>query len=144
MFLKEIKHDFFGLLVSMLVSLFSENIDSHGAQQLSLRHCDKPLEKKLGFGQAFMLPAARKYLLFLVDSLMALFELLFCIALPLFFVFAYYMMPPVVWISKTTSPLKAFVCLYAWRRLIIKILTLFINNLKKKTKWLTKQLSCYK
>lgn len=54
-----------------------------------------------------------------------------------FFVFAYYMMPPVVWFSKT-SPLKAFVCLNVWRSFIIQILISFINNSKKGNK------ICYK
>lgn len=142
MFFKEIKHDFFGLLVSMPVFLFSENIDSHGAQQLALRHTVTKLWRRnwvLGKCSCYQLPES--IFCFRLTSLWHYLRF-YCALLFLYFVFAYYMMPPVVQLGKTTSPLKAFVCLYAWRRSIIKILTSFINNWKKKTKWLAKQYSC--
>lgn len=85
MFLKEIKHDFFGLLVSMLVFLFSENIDSHGAQQLPLRHTVTKLWRRnwvLGKCSCYQLPES--ILCFLFDIHMTLFEVLFCIVFALF------------------------------------------------------------
>lgn len=62
MLLKDIKHDFFCLLVGFLV--FREYRLPWSTAATSKTHCDKTWEKKLSFGQVFMVPAARKYPLF--------------------------------------------------------------------------------
>ncbi len=56
---KKWKHDFFCSLVSMLVFLFLENMVSHGAQQLSLRHTVTKLWRRnwvLGKCSCYQLP----------------------------------------------------------------------------------------
>lgn len=48
------------------------------------------------------------------------------------FIFVFYMMSLVVLFrKKTASPLKAFTCLYAWKILIIKSITSFVQMLRK-------------
>lgn len=81
MFLKEKKCVFFGYVRCLV---FCDYSLPWCTAATSKTQCDKTMRKKLGSWQMLELPAAREYLCFKVDMLIALLKVLFYVAFPLF------------------------------------------------------------